>query len=172
MERIDPSRYTRYDPIVDRAAQKHGISQALVKAMIFAECSFLEGEKHQCRDEGWDRSWGPMHVLGSTARGLGFQGDPRQLMADPALGIEYGTRYLARLLAQFGDPLLAVAAYNAGPGRVAELLERYGQGFYDIEAHMPKITRAYVERVFAYRNQFAEYHEQHGLAGTPPRASG
>lgn len=50
-----------------------------------------------------------------TARELGV-GDP----FDPFANLDGAARYLARQLITFGKPHLALAAYNAGPSRVAK----------------------------------------------------
>jgi soluble lytic murein transglycosylase-like protein len=49
-----------------------------------------------------------------TARDLGV--DPR----DPLQNLDGSARYLAMMLESFGDPLLALAAYNAGPEAVRQ----------------------------------------------------
>lgn len=56
---------------------------------------------------------------------------------DPAENLRGGADYLARQLKRFGDLRLALAAYNAGPGRVAAL------------GRIPRIseTEQYVETV-------------------------
>lgn len=58
---------------------------------------------------------------------------------DPAENLRVGAEYLARQILRFKDLRLALAAYNAGPGRVARL------------GRVPDIaeTRAYVETVIA-----------------------
>ena len=57
--------------------------------------------------------------------------------SDPAENLDGGADYLARQIARFGDVRLALAAFNAGPGRVARL------------GRIPDIreTRAYVGQV-------------------------
>jgi len=40
---------------------------------------------------------------------------------DPEANLSAGADYLARLLLKFGDLRLALAAFNAGPARVAQL---------------------------------------------------
>lgn len=55
---------------------------------------------------------GPMQLMPATAQQLGV--DPR----DPAQNIRGGVTYLGQQMKAFGDPRLAAAAYNAGPGAV------------------------------------------------------
>ena len=43
---------------------------------------------------------------------------------DPAANIDYGTQYYQQLIEQFGDPVVAAGAYNAGPGRMLEHIEQ------------------------------------------------
>jgi soluble lytic murein transglycosylase-like protein len=57
---------------------------------------------------------GLMQVMPATAEELGLPD-----VADPAVNLEAGCRYLAALLTVFGgDVELALAGYNAGPGAV------------------------------------------------------
>jgi soluble lytic murein transglycosylase-like protein len=66
---------------------------------------------------------------------------------DPAENIDGGTRYLARLLAEFeGDVELAAAAYNAG----ASAVYRYG-GVPPFEE-----TREYVRRIRILHRRYAQ----------------
>jgi soluble lytic murein transglycosylase-like protein len=57
---------------------------------------------------------GPAQLMPGTAAELGV--DPYDINAN-LLG---GARYLRQQLDTFGDPALALAAYNAGPGRVRQ----------------------------------------------------
>jgi len=84
-------------------------------------------------------SWGLMQVMGSTARGLGFQGPFLSALTDPAIGLDYGCRLLAqlrdRLLERHGWPGVA-AAYNAGSARMA------ADGTFVNQSYVDKIARA------------------------------
>jgi soluble lytic murein transglycosylase len=63
----------------------------------------------------------------SVARSLGLPFDLEALTADPDFNVQLGTWYLGRQLERYdGSVALAAAAYNAGPGRVGEWLERHG----------------------------------------------
>lgn len=74
---------------------------------------------------------GLMQMLDSTARetakraGLPFE--ERRMLTDPAFNAQLGAAHLGTLLtSQKGSYVLAFAAYNAGPGRVKEWLQAYG----------------------------------------------
>ena len=43
--------------------------------------------------------------------------------SDPKEQIDYGAKYYGQLVQQFGDPVIAAGAYNAGPNRMLEHLE-------------------------------------------------
>jgi soluble lytic murein transglycosylase-like protein len=57
---------------------------------------------------------------------------------DPVANIQAGVRYLARLIEAFGDPELALMAYNAGPGRIRRYMR---------DGDVPERFRAYPESV-------------------------
>ena len=71
-----------------------------------------------------------MQVKDTTARELGLS-DPLQLHV-PAIGIDYGVRYLAKQLARYGGKIPnAVAAYNAGSARFTERETFVNQAYVD-----------------------------------------
>jgi len=99
-------RRENYDPEVVRAALKYGIDPDLAVSVHRQEYS----------PDKWISSAGargPMQLMPGTARELGVDPD------DPQQNIDGGVRYLGQMLKAFGgDQVLALAAYNAGPGRV------------------------------------------------------
>jgi len=125
-------REAAVDPLVQRAAARHGIDADLVHAVIRAESSY----NPRCQSHAG--AMGLMQLMPGTASGLGVT-DPW----DPAQNIDGGVRYLRDQLDHFGDTGLALAAYNAGPGAV----QRYG----GIPPYAE--TRAYVGRVLDYLTQ-------------------
>lgn len=102
---------------------------------------------------------GLMQLLPSTAEdlkpGANFRRNPKGLH-DPGLNVELGRNYLLWLLerpAVDGDFLLALAAYNGGPGWLAEWLSAFSarnDPLMLLEALPRPETRDYAERVFAY----------------------
>jgi soluble lytic murein transglycosylase len=114
---------------------------------------------------------GLMQILPSTAqtaaRRAGVAFDPSRLGADPAFNLQLGAAFLGQLMEDEGGSLeLALAAYNAGGGRVAQWLAAYGDprtGKIDPVDWVERIpfdeTRDYVERVSenlgVYRVRFA-----------------
>lgn len=119
--RSDP----RYDPIIDKAAARHGVDATLVRAVIQVESAY------QRRARSPKGAMGLMQLMPATAQQYGVA-DPY----DPVSNIEAGTRHLSSLLERL--PLtLAIAAYNAGEGAV--------QRFRAVPPY-PE-TRQYVSRV-------------------------
>jgi soluble lytic murein transglycosylase len=102
---------------------------------------------------------GLMQLMPATAqkvsRDLGMPYALDRLTSDPSYNVRLGQTYLAEMMARFGGaPILAAAAYNAGPGRVDEWLGRLGDprrgGVDPIDwiEHIPFTeTRNYVHRV-------------------------
>ena len=62
---------------------------------------------------GQKSSWGPMQVMGATARELGFTGEFSELF-DYATGIKYGMLYLRKLNQRYDNWPDVISAYNAG----------------------------------------------------------
>lgn len=72
-----------------------------------------------------------------------------EMLKDPEVNTEVGLRYYTKLLSDYnGDEELALAAYNAGPGRVNRALKAPGPDtFAGIKNALPSETRKYVPGV-------------------------
>ncbi len=89
----------------------------------------------------------------STAASLGVT-EP----LDPVQSIEGGARYLSQLLHQFaGNTTDALAAYNAGPGAVAQ---------YGGVPPYPE-TQQYVAKVLGYAASYSQNGQDTGAAALP-----
>ena len=85
-----------------------------------------------------------------TAKGLDLSLFPRDERYQPEKNGRAAARYLRQLYERFGDWRLALAAYNAGPGRVEELLKQRKARTYDeIATRLPAETQMYVPKVEA-----------------------
>lgn len=74
---------------------------------------------------------GLMQVMPATGRDsagdLGITYSESQLRNDPAYNVLLGSNYIAGLMEAYdGNPVLVSVGYNAGPGRVRQWLERFG----------------------------------------------
>ncbi len=117
---------------------------------------------------------GLMQLLPGTARDVaGRVGVPfiqDRLTRDPGYNVTLGSQYLAEMLQRFGGSYeIALAAYNAGPNRVARWLETTGDprgGKIDmvdwIESIPFRETRNYVQRIMegltVYRDRLNSPH--------------
>lgn len=93
---------------------------------------------------------GLFQLMPETAHDLGlslFLPDER---ADPVKSARAAARYLHVLFGKFGSWPLALAAYNAGEGRVRRLLNSRGTAdFAGVASGLPAETRMYVPKVCA-----------------------
>ncbi len=115
---------------------------------------------------------GLMQMLPSTAavtaRRAGVEFDYARLIVDPAFNTQLGAALLGQLIEdERGSRELAFAAYNAGPGRVAQWIAAHGDPrdeAVDLVDWIERIpfdeTRDYVQRVSenlgVYRQRFAD----------------
>jgi len=96
-------------------AERQGVPLSLVQGVVEAESGGAFnaiGPKTRFND----RAYGPMQLMGSTAKDLGVN------RMDWKDNIRGGVKYLGQLTERFQDPTLVAAAYNAGPANV----EKYG----------------------------------------------
>jgi hypothetical protein len=96
-----------YGSIIYREARRNGLAPELVAAMVHTESDFRPGLVSHKSAQGL------MQIVPDTARDLGLSN-----VFDPAQNIAAGTRYFRYLLDRFENDRLALAAYNAGEGKV------------------------------------------------------
>ena len=93
---------------------------------------------------------GLFQLMPDTAHRLGLGTWLPDERGDPEKSARAAARYLRTLYARFGSWPLALAAYNAGEGRVARLLASRGASdFSGIATALPSETRLYVPKVLA-----------------------
>ena len=102
-----PKNYTSY---VDQMADKYGVPRSHVRAIYENETA--SGKNVRSSSAG---AQGHMQLMPKTAKEMGVAD-----IADPYQNIEGGVKYYAKMLKKFGDPVVAAAAYNAGPGNVSK----------------------------------------------------
>ncbi|OFE43875.1 lytic transglycosylase domain-containing protein [Acinetobacter towneri] len=125
-----------FDHIIQQAAQQHGVSEGLIKAVMHTESGFNVNARSPVGAQGL------MQLMPATARRFNVSN-----AYDPQENIMAGAKYLAWLLKRFnGNTSLALAGYNAGEGNV----DKYG----DVPPF--RETRDYVKRVTSrYQNLYA-----------------
>ncbi|MDZ7753914.1 MAG: lytic transglycosylase domain-containing protein [Gammaproteobacteria bacterium] len=131
-----PENRARFWPLVDAAARRHGLNQALIDAVITAESGYNPDALSSAG------AMGLMQLMPDTARAFGVA-DPN----DPAQNIEGATRYLRRLMDRYLNLELALAAYNAGETAVAR---------FDNQVPPYPETRHYVRKVMGLFRQGLE----------------
>ncbi|MDI6710607.1 MAG: lytic transglycosylase domain-containing protein [Thermoanaerobacterales bacterium] len=112
-----------YQEIVFRYAFQEDLDPFLLAAVIKTESNFRATARSR------KGALGLMQVMPETGRWVAEEtGEPPLLpddLSDPETNIRLGTRYLGYLHTQFGDdPVLALAAYNAGRSNVIRWLEQ------------------------------------------------
>jgi soluble lytic murein transglycosylase-like protein len=115
-----------FDEAIGAAAARHGLDPKLLHALVIVESAYRPDAVSPVGAGGLTQ------LMPATAAALGVRD-----RFDPLENVAGGAAYLARQMLRFGDLRLALAAYNAGPSRVAQL------------GRVPEIaeTRAYVSAV-------------------------
>ncbi len=162
-----PSHKYSYPKIEDYIPDKYKESKstmALIHAISHQESNFKVNAYSSAGARG------VMQLMPFTAKkvckNLGIRFYKKKLTRNPQYNILLGTTYINQMLKKFDNSLpLALAAYNAGPGRVKIWLKRYGDprnnsiSYLDwIESIPISETRFYVKKVIAnlriYQNKY------------------
>lgn len=96
-----------YAGLIRSAAEAHGLDPALVAAVVEVESGFNASATSSAG------AMGLMQIMPATAAEWGLTRP-----FDAAANLDTGAAYLAWLIDRYGSAELALAAYNAGPGRV------------------------------------------------------
>ena len=136
-----------FDHYIRQAAQAHGVSEGLIKAVMHTESGFNTQARSPVGAQGL------MQLMPATARRFNVSN-----AYDPQQNIFAGAKYLAWLMKRFnGNTQLALAGYNAGEGNV----EKYG-GIPPFRE-----TQDYVRRVLSRFNNL--YAGGLSISGTSPQ---
>lgn len=123
-----------YASEINAAAKKYGLDPSLLAGLVKQESGFNPNARSSAGATGLTQ------LMPATAKSLGVTD-----ATNPAQALDGGAKYLKQMLDKFGgDPKLALAAYNAGPGAVT----RFG----GIPPYAE--TKAYVEKVLSNRDAF------------------
>jgi soluble lytic murein transglycosylase-like protein len=135
----DPSSKASTEQIenwTEHASKTFNLDKNLIKAVIRQESG---GDSLATSEKG---AKGLMQLMDGTAKEMGVANS-----YNGQQNIMGGAKYLKQMLVQFGgDESKALAAYNAGPGRV----EQYG-GIPPFEE-----TQNYVKKVLEYRKEYSK----------------
>jgi len=133
----------RTAPALRRIFEAEGVPPALIW-MAEVESSFNPMARSPVGAAGL------YQFMPATASRFGLETAPVDQRLDPELSAGAAARYLRLLYNRFSDWPLAVAAYNAGEGRVGQTLRKHNaKGFEEIADALPVETRMYVPRVAA-----------------------
>jgi len=154
----------KHEDVIRQQAADKDLDPSLIAAVIYTESRFRD----QTSPAGAE---GLMQILPSTAHYIAEKSGGTQFvegdLADPQINISYGSWYLGCLLEKYGgNEVLAIAAYNAGEGKVDEWVAgalQNGESFR-VQAIPFKETREYVGRVMTARAAYRrEYRDELGL---------
>lgn len=123
---LSESERWRLAGAIHQESQRHGYDPLFVMAIIQVEsgCSPTARSGHG--------GVGLVQIKPSTARavakeaGLPWHGP--ETLTRPALNVQLALLYLAHLEEQFGDPYLAMVAFNKGPARVGHMSPQRARG--------------------------------------------
>ena len=126
---------TDLTPVFQAAGAEWNVDPNLLQAVAGQESG---GTANPDQAQSSAGAQGRMQIMPATGWQMGMT-DP----SDPVQSIYAGARYLSQQLDKYGSPELALAAYNAGPGRVDDYLS--GKAGLPVETvnYVPSIARRY-----------------------------
>ncbi|MBN1207931.1 MAG: transglycosylase SLT domain-containing protein [Myxococcaceae bacterium] len=153
---------------VEAAATRNAVEQHLVWAIMRRESAFRPEVASSADARGL------MQIIPPTGTAIAERlSEPHPNPADlfaPDLNIRYGAWYLSQLMKRFSHPVLAAAAYNAGPKAVVKWAREKGSLPLDlfVEEIPFRETRGYVKQVVADLYLYRSFYG--GGAAHPPLA--
>jgi len=154
-----------YQAVMDRvlthelAARAASLDEDVELPLLYAVASAESSGRADARSSAG--AVGLMQLMGATAAELAeSRGEPRPDLTDPATSMRLGARYLRTQLDRFGSTTsgkeLALAAYNAGPGKVEEWIASAGEPAAGEALEWIRFseTRAFVRRVLDYEARY------------------
>ncbi|MDO7905435.1 lytic transglycosylase domain-containing protein [Paenibacillus sp. JX-17] len=145
-QRSESTKPTDYNDLIAAASKKYGVSESLIKAVIDTESSFNPNVVSSAGAKGL------MQLMDGTASGLGVSNS-----FDPAQNIDAGVRYLSYQIQRFnGNENMALAAYNAGPGRVQKLGVHNDAELMNVLDKLPVETQKYITKIQNARAKYME----------------
>lgn len=144
-----------YRELAQRAARENAIDEAWVFGLMRQESRFVNVARSSVGASGL------MQIMPATARWiarqLGIKRFHPDQMHDPARNIQFGAYYLKHVQTTLdGSPVLATAAYNAGPGRAQRWRDtRPMEAAVYIESIPFAETRDYVKKVMSNAMYYA-----------------
>lgn len=139
-----------YSGMIRQALRRRGMPQELLY-LAAIESGYSPRAKSRVAASGM---W---QFMGPTAEAFGLRIDSYvDERRDPVRATEAALDYLSNLHERFGSWYLAAAAYNAGPSRVARVLDVHAGNvegaeelYWEIVDHLPMETRVYVPKMLA-----------------------
>lgn len=150
--------------VVQTVAAEHAMDPLLLFALIRLESLFNPWAESTAGEKGLTQ------VIPPTGEYIAAQMNwPDYRHSDlfrPQASIRFGAWYLAEQLERFGrDAMVALAGYNAGPGRALEWRDQAGG---DADRFLAAIdidsTRSYVQLVYGFHNIYRTLYGQSGCA--------
>ncbi|MBP1918390.1 lytic transglycosylase domain-containing protein [Youngiibacter multivorans] len=140
---VFPIRYFDY---IEKYSLETGVDKVLILSVIHAESGF-DPEAVSAAD-----ARGLMQINESTGKfisqKLGMEDYTQEKLYDPETSIRMGTWYLSYLGGLFSAERTALAAYNAGPGRVREWIASPDTGDGENLLQIPYAeTSSYVKKI-------------------------
>jgi soluble lytic murein transglycosylase len=137
-----------YHEVIRDYAKTHGVDQAWVLGLVRQESRFNIEARSSAGAAGL------MQVMPRTARyvaaKIGLRNYRPKSVTEVETNVTLGTGYLKLVMEQLGHPVLASAAYNAGPSRARRWRDaRALEGAVYVESIPFSETRDYVKKVMA-----------------------